>query len=117
MKRIYTLDYLRGSAALLILVYHYLTWEGFEFDAETFMRRVGFYGVTIFYILSGLTLFYVYNSRLKLEKTSLKVFFIKRAARILPLLSAVSFIAIIFSRKIPNLMDVFLNFSGLFGFF
>lgn len=117
MKRIYTLDYLRGFAALLILIYHYLTWSGYDFGAETALRRVGFYGVTIFYMLSGLTLFYVYEGRLEINKVSLKAFFLKRAARILPLLCCVSLIAIVLSRKIPNLFDVFLNFSGLFGFF
>jgi len=116
-QRVYTLDYLRGGAALLILIYHYLIFEGLEFDGESFIRRMGYYGVTIFYILSGLTLFYVYKEKLALRNNDLKAFFIKRAARILPLLWLVSLKSIIFSNNTPNYLDVFLNLSGLFGFF
>lgn len=116
-QRVYTLDYLRGSAALFILIYHYLYFEGLQFDGESFIRRMGYYGVTIFYILSGLTLFYVYSEKLSFKKSELKKFFVKRAARILPLLWVVSITSIVFSHKSPNFLDVFLNFSGLFGFF
>ena len=116
-QRVYTLDYLRGGAAMLILIYHYLIFEGIEFDGESFIRRMGYYGVTIFYILSGLTLFYVYKEKLTLKTNELKAFFIKRAARILPLLWLVSLKSIIFSDNTPNYLDVFLNLSGLFGFF
>ncbi|WP_376782401.1 MULTISPECIES: acyltransferase family protein [Sphingobacterium] len=52
-----------------------------------------------------------------LEKNGLKAFFIKRAARILPLLWLVSLKSIIFSSNTPNYFDIFLNLSGLFGFF
>ncbi|QRY58313.1 hypothetical protein BCY89_15060 [Sphingobacterium siyangense] len=116
-QRVYTLDYLRGGAALLILIYHYLIFEGVEFDGESFIRRMGYYGVTIFYILSGLTLFYVYNESFTFKKNTIKAFFIKRIARILPLLWLVSLKSIIFSDNAPNYLDVFLNLSGLFGFF
>ncbi|MCW8309656.1 acyltransferase [Sphingobacterium sp. InxBP1] len=116
MRRIFTLDYLRGIAALLILVYHYSGWQGWEFDAQSPIQRVGYYGVSIFYMLSGLTLFYVYKDKLTVSFDSLKSFFIKRAARILPLLSLVTIIAIVLYRKVPNFVDVFLNVTGLFGF-
>ncbi|MGZ5244541.1 MAG: acyltransferase family protein, partial [Bacteroidia bacterium] len=63
MKRIHNLDYLRGIAAFGIMAYHYLAWSFGEFSAEDFMGRFGLYGVSIFYCLSGLTLYSVYHEK------------------------------------------------------
>ncbi|MEP2236872.1 MAG: acyltransferase [Maribacter sp.] len=116
MNRIYNLDYLRGLAAFGIMIYHYLTWTYGKYSAETFLGKFGIYGVSIFYILSGLTLYYVYYSRMNFSKNDLSSFFRKRIFRIFPLLWLVTIIAVILSRKIPNFYDLFLNLTGLFGF-
>ena len=65
MNRLYNLDYLRGLVTFGIMIYHYLSWTLGKFTADTFMGRVGIYGVSIFYVLSGLTLYYVYYDKMK----------------------------------------------------
>lgn len=114
--RLYNLDYLRGLAAFGIMIYHYLSWGLGDFSADTFVRRVGIYGVSIFYVLSGLTLYFVYYDKMKPSADDLKAFFKKRILRIFPLLWLVTIAAILLSRSIPDFSDLFLNLSGLFGF-
>lgn len=116
MNRLYNLDYLRGLAAFGIMIYHYLSWTLGEFSADTFMGRLGIYGVSIFYVLSGLTLYYVYYDKMKPSKVDIVSFFKKRVFRIFPLLWLVTIVAILLSRTIPDFTNLFLNLSGLFGF-
>ncbi|RMB56084.1 acyltransferase [Dokdonia sinensis] len=116
MDRIYNLDYLRGLAAFGIMIYHYLTWTYGKYSAESFLGKFGIYGVSIFYILSGLTLYYVYYNRMSFTRDDIFSFFRKRIFRIFPLLWLVTILAIVLSRNIPNFYDLFLNLSGLFGF-
>ena len=115
-NRLYSLDYLRGLAALGIMVYHYLFWLDGAFTSDQFMGRVGVYGVAIFYVLSGLTLYHVYEYSQTGAGFSIGNFFKKRIFRIFPLLWLVTVIAIVLSRKLPNPVDVVLNLTGLFGF-
>jgi peptidoglycan/LPS O-acetylase OafA/YrhL len=116
MNRLYNLDYLRGLAAFGIMIYHYLSWTLGKFSADTFMGRLGIYGVSIFYVLSGLTLYYVYYDKMKPSKEDIVSFFKKRIFRIFPLLWLVTIVAIILSKKSPDFYSLFLNLSGLFGF-
>lgn len=113
--RLNNLDYLRGIAASGIMVYHYLSWTVGKFSSEDFMGRVGIYGVSIFYILSGLTLYYVYRNRLTLDLTGLSDFFRKRALRIFPLLWLATTASIVMSRQIPPFSTLLYNYTGLFG--
>lgn len=115
MKRLYNLDYLRGLAALGIMIYHYSNGI-FSRSADTFMGRLGVYGVAVFYILSGLTLFHVYHENMKPTWQEIQSFFKKRFFRIFPLLWVITIIAVIVSMKMPNFFHLFLNLSGLFGF-
>jgi exopolysaccharide production protein ExoZ len=117
MGRLSNLDYLRGLAAFGIMIYHYLSWTTSGFLSDTFMGRVGTYGVSIFYVLSGLTLYYVYYNKMNFTKEDLFSFFKKRIFRILPLLWLTTIISILLSKKIPDLTNIFLNLTGLFGFF
>lgn len=114
--RLYNLDYLRGSAAFLIMIYHLLEWSGVEFSSVNFLGRIGYYGVSVFYILSGLTLYHVYYERLDFSKNSLLDFFKKRAFRIFPVLWLVTILTVIVTGLKPNFNALFLNFTGLFGF-
>lgn len=116
MNRLHNLDYLRGIAALGIMIYHYLTWAFGEFSADAFMGRVGVYGVSIFYVLSGLTLYYVYYDKMQPSKEELVSFFKKRIWRIFPLLWLATIAAIVLSKKAPDVVQLLLNLSGLFGF-
>ncbi|MBK6399934.1 MAG: acyltransferase [Bacteroidetes bacterium] len=116
MNRLYNLDYLRGLSAFGIMIYHYLSLTYGNFSSDTFMGRLGLYGVAIFYVLSGLTLYYVYYEKMKPSLKDVLDFFKKRFFRIFPLLWLVTFISIMLSGKTPDPTDLFLNLSGLFGF-
>lgn len=70
-NRLHNLDYLRGLAAFGIMIYHYCSWELGDFSSDTIMERIGIYGVAIFYVLSGLTLFHVYFEKLHFSKESI----------------------------------------------
>ena len=116
MGRLFNLDYLRGLAAFGIMMFHYLSWTVGEFTVDTFMGRLGIYGVSLFYILSGLTLHYVYYDKMTISKDGILSFFKKRIFRIFPLLWLITIIAVIGYRKWPDFTDLFLNLTGLFGF-
>lgn len=116
MIRLHNLDYLRGLAAFGIMIYHYLSWTLGKFTADSFMGRVGIYGVSIFYVLSGLTLYYVYYNKMQPSKQDVLAFFKKRIFRIFPLLWLVTILAILLRGQIPNFFNLFLNLTGLFGF-
>ena len=115
MNRLHNLDYLRGVAALGIMLYHYSSWTLGNWSSADFMGRVGVYGVSIFYILSGLTMGYVYLNKLELSPNGLFAFFKKRFLRIYPLLWLASIATIVLSMKIPPTSKVLLNFTGFFG--
>lgn len=117
-NRLYNLDYLRGFAALGIMIYHYCSWGLGQFHAETFLGRIGVYGVAIFYVLSGLTLYYVYYHKMKPSASDLKDFFWKRLFRIFPLLWLTTILTIVTqwpTNGMPPLYTLFTNFTGLFG--
>ena len=116
IKRNYNLDYLRGLAAFAIMIYHYLSWTLGRFSSDSFMGRVGIYGVSIFYVLSGLTLYFVYIDKMKPTRMELFHFYKKRILRIFPLLWLVTIIAVIIQKQSPDFINLFLNLSGLFGF-
>lgn len=115
-NRLYNLDYLRGLAAFGIMIYHYFSWIFGTFSSNTFMGRIGLYGVSIFYVLSGLTLYYVYYENMKICYKDIFAFAKKRFFRIFPLLWLVTISAILLSGKTPDWYNLFLNLTGLFGF-
>lgn len=117
MNRIHQLDYLRGLAAFGIMIYHFLFWNFGTYQSESFIGRVGVYGVSIFYVLSGLTLYYVYSDKLKLSFESLTDFAKKRFFRIFPLLWFATIASIILLKQEFDFLKLFLNLSGLFGIF
>lgn len=116
MKRHHNLDYLRGLAAFGIMTFHYFSWSYGHLDAQSIVGRIGIYGVSIFYILSGLTLYLVYFDKMSLTLAGLADFFKKRILRIFPLLWLVIFAVLLLARKMPDLEILFLNLTGLFGF-
>lgn len=112
--RIASLDYLRGLAAIGIMTYHYSVWTFGLYGGETILGKIGIYGVSIFYVLSGLTMYLVYHEKLK-PKFVLP-YSIKRVTRIFPLLWFCVFLNIILLGKEYSLERILLNLSGLFGF-
>jgi peptidoglycan/LPS O-acetylase OafA/YrhL len=115
-NRIDNLDYLRGIAAFLIMIYHYTGWELVKYSSEDPMARVGVYGVSVFYVLSGLTLFHVYYDKMIPSLFDIVDFGIKRVFRIFPLLWIVIFFTILVHRSFPGYYRLLLNMTGLFGF-
>lgn len=113
--RLHGLDYLRGITAFGIMVYHYYSWTFGEQPANSFIGKLGIYGVAIFYVLSGLTLTYMYGSNLNFDTTNLWDFYKKRFFRIFPLLWLATLISILLSKHIPNIIDVVLNITGIFA--
>ncbi|HEX6225602.1 MAG TPA: acyltransferase [Chryseolinea sp.] len=116
MNRLYALDYLRGLAASSIMIFHYVSWNLGELDSGSVLGRMGIYGVSVFYVLSGLTLYLVYFNRMHPTAWELGDFVIKRIARIYPLLWLCTLLVIVLNRDPIDLWILVLNFSGLFGF-
>lgn len=109
------LDYLRGLCALSIMAYHYVGWTMQGLDISTFLGKLGVYGVSMFYVLSGLTMYLVYFKSFAFDKTFFKDFYIKRVFRIYPLMWFVMILAIVMYGAKHSLMDLVLQFTGLFG--
>ena len=113
-KRIDGLDYLRGLMALTIMVYHYNAWLFTVSDSGSTLSRLGIYGVSTFYVISGLTLFLVYSDKLRFK--NLHKYLIKRVFRIYPLLWISILMNIFLLNKVYETKKLVLNFSGAFGF-
>lgn len=109
------LDYLRGLCALSIMAYHYVGWTMRGLEIDTFLGKLGVYGVSMFYVLSGLTMYLVYFKNFNLNKEFFKNFYIKRIFRIYPLMWFVMVLAIIMYGTEATPKDLALQFSGLFG--
>jgi exopolysaccharide production protein ExoZ len=116
MQRIKELDYLRGIAAISIMCYHFMKWLHVYDGAQSFIGRWSVYGVEIFYLLSGITLFHVYHLHLKLEKESLLRYAGRRFFRIFPLFWLSILLTLIITLKQIDFLKLFINVSGLFGF-
>lgn len=117
MTRIKELDYLRGLAALSIMYYHFIKWLHVYDGAQTFIGKLSVYGVEIFYILSGITLFHVYQNSLSSNIKSIYIFFTKRFFRIFPLFWLSIILTIILGLTHVSLYKLLINVSGLFSFF
>lgn len=112
-----SLDYLRGLMATSIMVYHYSYWNDVHVDAGTVLGRLGIYGVSIFYVLSGLTLYIVYRNSITTDFRSILSFFVKRIFRIFPLLwLTITATIFIYNNGHVGWKICLLNYSGLFGF-
>lgn len=99
--------------ALGILVYHYMSWTYGSFGAEHFLGRIGVYGVSIFYVLSGLTLYTVYINKVGDQILN---YVKKRVFRIFPLLWISILLNIFLLNQDHSVQKLILNFTGLFGF-
>lgn len=82
MQRLDYLDFLRGVAILLVLLAH--THHFFGISLFSQWSGIGARGVQLFYIVSGFTIYYIYQNKLD-TSLDVKNYMIKRAFRILPL--------------------------------
>jgi exopolysaccharide production protein ExoZ len=113
--RLHTFDYLRGMAAMSILVYHFSTWNFGPQSANLPVGRMGIYGVVLFYVLSGLTLRHVYISGWQNNWAQLRDFGIKRIFRIFPLLWVAVLASILVNQQGFQEWLLFLDLSGGFA--
>ena len=94
MKEIRPLTTLRAFAAFLVFMYHYAwLFPPASRGAENFQEwipflaiwRQGQVGVSIFFVLSGFLITRIYFDKIAQGRASLRLFFVKRIARIWPL--------------------------------
>lgn len=85
MNRIDSLDWQRGLLACAVMAYHLTVWQLYQPDAASLLGRLGLYAVSMFFILSGLSMALVYHRFICSLRSSLN-FFIRRIFRIWPLL-------------------------------
>src|ERR1700746_1718864 len=117
--KINSLHYLRGLLAIGVMIYHFcsgILQYKYYYNADSILVRVGNYGVSLFFILSGLTLYHVYSSENFFSKKKLKKYFVKRFFRIYPLFILTTIFCVVFARQVYDLKTIALNLSGLFAF-
>ena len=119
--RIVGLDWLRGLCALSIMFYHY----GGGADITNFLninstlQKLGIYGVSIFFILSGLSIAIVYHKFITNIKSSF-FFILRRIFRIVPLHFIICLLittSLFYKNEYFDLYKFLLNATLLFGFF
>lgn len=125
VKRIESLDYLRGAMAVSVMLYHYLGGMQRTFDSDSLCGRLGVYAVVTFYVLSGLSLTIVYGDRFR-NPADYRAYVTKRLLRIAPLFSVVVTLVVLLGvirNRVGldegfsiNVWQLFLNYSLLFGF-
>lgn len=104
------LDGLRGTAAIVILVFHYLEMIHLDYS-ENFLGH-GFLAVDFFFCLSGFIIGFAYDNRL--PQIGIKGFFINRLIRLHPLvilgtiIGAIGYIFDPFSGQIPSSEWIFI---------
>ena len=118
-ERNLSIDYLRGLAAIGVLCYHMYLFNYGEADASTILAKLKIYAVAIFYVISGLTLTIVYLNKLKFDFNNIMEFYLKRIARIVPLLYLATILQIIINSNIelPSIAKLGTNFTIFYGSF
>lgn len=117
--RIETLDWLRGIMALSIMFFHFTNALIVPQDASSILGRFGVYGVSIFFILSGLSIAIVYNKYISSVRRAV-AFYVRRVFRIWPLLWVICILTVL-----PVLIATghyswkyfLINITTFFGFF
>jgi len=104
--------------ALSIMFYHLTIWMIVPLDSSSPLGRLGVYGVSIFFVLSGLSMAIVYNRYINSFRNSVN-FYVRRIFRIWPLLWVVCILVILPVYNKTGTYDwqlFFLNTTTLFGF-
>lgn len=119
--RIHSLDWLRGVMSLSIMLYHYGVWM----DVSHVLNRLGIYAVSIFFVLSGLSMGIVYGKSIFYKET-IYSFFFRRIVRIWPLLWLAVALVVIptvilgrgpYNHEPYQLKQIILNITTLAGYF
>lgn len=119
LNRLDALDWLRGLLALSIMVYHLTGWELHQPDASGLLGRLGIYGVSMFFALSGLSMAAGYAGFIRDPRSAIR-FFVRRIFRIWPLLwlavAADTLGRAVLKGQEVDWALVLLNLTTLFGF-
>ena len=119
MNRLESLDWLRGLLAVSIMVYHLTGWTLYHPQSNDLLGRLGIYGVSMFFILSGLAMAAGYANYICNAPTAAK-FFVRRIFRIWPLLwlavAAVVVGGVVIKGETIDWVLVLLNLTTAFGF-
>lgn len=106
------LDWLRGICAIAIMLYHFFL----PTTIANPLNRLGIYAVSIFFILSGLSLAMSWGNK-RLDQQNIKIFFIKRFLRIYPLFFVICLLTFL-SKYISNQpLRIDTLFSNIFLYF
>lgn len=121
MNRINSLDYLRGIMAFSIMLYQYsYLGEWNDLNPNYFINKIGLYGVTIFFILSGMSLALAYKDFNFLSSANIINYTYKRLTRILPLFWLIlTFYLLYFlltGTDFPSTSNILYSYTLLFGF-
>lgn len=121
MQRVHSIDYLRGLLAFLVMIYHYISWSVGVPDSSTALGRLGIYAVSVFYVISGISLYIVY-ARASWGFRDVLSFAVKRFLRIAPLYWVATIITVaFFALKSGSLSQdwgkLASNLTLTFGFF
>ena len=121
--RLHGLDELRGWAALSIVVYHFSGWGKIEYPQwlASPLDLMGYYGVSVFYVLSGCVLSIIYGQKIG-KGVPVSRFYVKRYLRIAPLFIVVLVISTLGAKVVNpdfkfDLWRFFLNITLLFSWF
>ena len=105
--------------AISIMLYHLTYWLFHPLGSDSLLGRLGIYGVSIFFILSGLSMGIVYSRFIKDFQTSI-LFMIRRICRIWPLLwvciGLLLLPDIIAGYNNIRPLKIIINITTLFGF-
>lgn len=109
--------------ALSIMVYHlsdFTFTRSHVLDAGDPVGRLGIYGVSIFFVLSGLSMAIVYHNYFLKGGSSVN-FYIRRIFRIWPLLWVACIFRVVLTEYLAgeahySFLTLFLNFTTIFGF-
>lgn len=121
-NRFVVIDGLRGVAAVIVMLFHYLFMfhDQFGYNIDPIIQfRYGFYGVQLFFMISGFVVYFsIINSR------SIGDFILKRFIRLFPTYWLCLVITYMFvsayslsEESSPNLKDAIINLSMLQGIF
>lgn len=120
MGRVHTIDYLRGLMALSILFYHLVGWTISVPQSESILGKLGIYGVSAFYIVSGMSMYLSYKNTQWSFKSSAS-FFVRRFVRLAPVYWIAMLIGLTYAFVLNPLTKVdwpiyMQNFVLIFGF-
>lgn len=126
--RLHGIDGLRGILACSVMLYHYTVWAGIDVGSQLsgLLSAVAFYAVEAFFVISGMSLAFVYERTDFSRPRTVATFFLRRFFRIAPLFYAVLAATLVLKWAavhllhtpgivMPSLAEVAGNVSLLFG--